>query len=123
VTKKFGDLGKIAVSPRPKFTVKLEPANITVAPGTTTSAWLSIERHDFKDRLQFQVRNLPHGVYVDNLGLNGILIPPGESKRQIFIVARPWVQETSRTFFAVADQASPAITVAVRRPKALAEKE
>ena len=122
-TKKIGDLGKVTLAPRPKFTVKLEPANVVVAPGSTTTAWLVLERHDFKDRLQFQVRNLPHGVYVDNLGLNGILIPPGQTKRQVFITARPWVQETTRPFFAVADQASPAITVTVRRPQAIAEKE
>ena len=38
-----------------------------IAPGTTVSAKLRVERHDFKDRIAFDIRNLPHGIVVDNI--------------------------------------------------------
>ena len=44
-------------------------------------------------------RNMPHGVFVDNIGLNGLLIVENESERQFFITAAPWVPEQTRRFF------------------------
>jgi hypothetical protein len=78
---------------------------------------LRVERNGFKDRVQFAVDNLPHGVIVDNIGLSGVLIPEGQSQRQIFLTAAPWVSETVRPFHAVANnagaQASAPITLRV----------
>jgi hypothetical protein len=36
--------------------------------------------------------NLPHGVRVDDVGLNGVMITEQETSRVIHIVAEPWVQ-------------------------------
>ena len=69
---------------------------------------MRVERNGFKDRVQFDVDNLPHGVIVDNIGLNGVLIPEGQTERQIFLKAAPWVPETSRPFHAVASNAAGA---------------
>jgi hypothetical protein len=33
------------------------------------------------------VENLPHGVIVDNIGLNGVPIPKGENDHQVFLTA------------------------------------
>ena len=48
-------------------------------------------RHDFQGRIEFGKegagRNLPHGVFVDNLGLNGLLIVEGQGEREFFITA------------------------------------
>ena len=33
-----------------------------------------VDRNDFDDRVQFDVDNLPHGVIVDNIGLNGLTL-------------------------------------------------
>jgi hypothetical protein len=44
-------------------------------------------------------------VIVDNIGLNGVLMPKGENERQIFITADTWVGETSRQCFAIENQA------------------
>jgi WD40 repeat protein len=119
VQKDVGTLGRIQLAERPKLLVRLEPQDLTIEPGTTITATLRIERHGFDQRVQFDVNNLPHGVYVDNIGLNGVLIPPGETQRQLFLTARAWVPETSRPFHAVAkaegNQASPPITLHVRR--------
>jgi hypothetical protein len=79
-----------------------KPAEITIAPGGSVTCRLRIDRREFKDRVQFDVTNLPHGVIVDDIGLNGILIVEGQTERTIFLRAEPWVPEQSRTFQAIA---------------------
>ena len=34
-------------------------------------------------------RNLPHGVFVDNIGLNGLMLLEGQNEREFFITASP----------------------------------
>ncbi len=79
-----------------------KPLELTIAPGETISARVIIERGDFKGRVDLggfdSGRNLPHGVYVDNIGLNGLLIVEGQSERRFFITADKWVEETTRRF-------------------------
>ncbi len=105
--------------------MRLEPAELSIAPGTTITAQLKVERNGFDERINFDVDNLPHGVIVDNIGLNGVLIPEGQNERQIFLTAAKGVPETSRRIHAVANsagiQASPSITLHVRRPDVVAE--
>ena len=59
-------------------------------------------RHDFTGRIEFgnedSGRNLPHGLYVDNIGLNGLLIVEGQTERDFFITAAPWVPAGERLF-------------------------
>ncbi len=108
VEKSVNSLGKITLAEKPNLRVFLEPAELTIAPGTTITATLRVERNGFKDRVQFAVDNLPHGVIVDNIGLNGVLIPEEQTQRQIFLTAAGWVPETSRPFHAVANNAGGA---------------
>ncbi len=125
VGKKVKNFGQITLGPKPKLLVHLEPAELVVAPGTTVTALLKVERNGHDDLVTFSVENLPHGVIVDNIGLSGVLMPKGESERQIFITADAWVDDTSRQCFAVENQAgnqcSSPITVHVRRPSPLAD--
>jgi len=125
VSKPAGNLGEIKLGPKPKLIVHLEPAELTVAPGTTITALLKVERNGHEDLVTFSVDNLPHGVIVDNIGLSGVLMPKGESERQIFITADSWVGETSRQCFAVENQAgnqcSAPVMIHVRRPSPLAD--
>jgi len=72
---------------------------LTIKPGESITATLRVERRGFDGRIQFDPRNLPHGVIVDNIGLNGVLIPEGQTERTIFLTADPWVPETSRLIF------------------------
>ncbi|HEX5498283.1 MAG TPA: PPC domain-containing protein, partial [Thermomicrobiales bacterium] len=69
VKKDVAGFGQVKFEPKPKLLVRLEPAELTIAPGTTVSATLKVERNGFKDRIQFEVDGLPHGVIVDNIGL------------------------------------------------------
>ena len=65
------------------------------------------------------MENLPHGVIVDNIGLNGVLIPKDKNERQIFLTAAKWVPEVDRLCFAQAkqagDQTSLPVLIHVRR--------
>ncbi|MFN9602834.1 MAG: c-type cytochrome domain-containing protein [Planctomycetota bacterium] len=70
--------------------------------GTTVSATLVIELGELQGDLSFggddSGRNLPHGCFVGNIGLNGLLIPAGQSTREVFITASPVVARGERMF-------------------------
>ncbi len=122
ITKDVNTFGEIKIGGKPKLLVALEPYDearsnfveraisdklleLTIAPGQIIPAWLKVRRDGFDDVLTFTVDNLPHGVIVDNIGLNGVLIPKGESERKIFLSAAKWVPETDRLAYAQAAQA------------------
>lgn len=117
VTREVGTLGeikagkpaqlKVAILPDGESgQVKYEPGKpieFTIVPGQTITARVRAERVNFKARIDLGKetagRNMPHGVFVDNIGLNGLLIVENESERQFFITAAPWVPEQTRRFF------------------------
>ncbi|HKQ38741.1 MAG TPA: c-type cytochrome domain-containing protein, partial [Verrucomicrobiae bacterium] len=109
VKKDVNNLGTIKLTNKPKLFVSLEPASaanpdLTIAPGQTIPALLKIQRNGHEDLVTFTVENLPHGVIVDNIGLNGVLIPKGQNEREIFLTAAKWVPETDRLCYAVENQ-------------------
>ena len=121
VAREINNFGKIALGEKPKMFVYFEPdakvqpvqrasndsnkaLEITITPGTTVPAMLRIQRNGHDDLVTFTVENLPHGVIVDNIGLNGVLIPKGENDRQIFLSAAKWVPEQDRLCYAVENQ-------------------
>src|SRR5207249_240305 len=139
VKKDVNSFGTIKLGDKPRLFVFLEPDNpnsdaaaqtnvveklpeITIAPGQTVPAWLKIKRNGHEDLVTFFVENLPHGVIVDNIGLNGVLIPKGENARQIFLNAAKWVPETDRPCYAIEQQAgrqtSLPVMLHVRKPGA-----
>jgi len=77
-------------------------SELEIRPGRTISANVVIERGESKGDISFggddSGRNLPHGCYVDNIGLSGLLIPAGQSVREVFITAAPWVEPQTRLF-------------------------
>ncbi len=82
-----------------------QPLEITIVPGETVPAWLRIKRNGYEDLVTFTVENLPHGVIVDNIGLNGVLIPKDQNERELFLKAARWVPECDRLCYAVENQA------------------
>jgi hypothetical protein len=144
VTHEIGSLGTIKLAEAPKLIVHLETVSeqeaadpsrtgrgpmlrpeISIAPGTTVTCRLRVERNGFDDRIQFDVENLPHGVIVDNIGLSGVLIPEGETERTIYLTAADWVPPARREFFAVAkaegNQASLAAVLVVEGSEGVGE--
>ena len=126
VRKDVNGFGALALAPRPRTIVWLEPdletggdgasadprkakaegsdrgdgRRITVKPGGRVSALLKIQRSGHNDRVTFDVDNLPFGVIVDDIGLNGILIPEGATERRIFLTSAAWTPEATRPCFA-----------------------
>jgi hypothetical protein len=134
ITKDVNNFGTIKLSGKPKLFVSLEPyvegqtnssngsemPELTIAPGQTVPAWLKIRRNGHQDLVTFQVDNLPHGIIVDNIGLNGVLIPKDQNEREIFLTAAKWVPETDRLCYAIenqaGNQASRPVLIKVRKP-------
>lgn len=119
IIKTVGQLGPIRIADKPgRVQLHIEPAEVVLEPGQSVTADLVVQRNGFDGRIQIDVNNLPHGVIVDNIGLNGVLIPEGQSRRQIFLTSRPWVAPTSRPFHAVArnvdSEASPPAILHIR---------
>lgn len=127
LVREVNNVGKVTLGTDPQLTVALEPAapgdtlqklspstpmqeqdatkpfEITIAPGETIPAWIKIRRlggNGAGGDIRFDVQNLPHGVIVDNLGLNGITLLARQNEGEIHIKAEPWVEEMDRLVFA-----------------------
>jgi WD40 repeat protein len=115
VTHDVGALTELKLVEDPKLLVRIvanapvgtdaaeHVAELTIHPGQTLSAWVQIDRINHNAAVSFgkedSGRNLPHGLYVDNIGLNGLLIPAGQTVREVFITAAKWVPESSHPFY------------------------
>ena len=109
VIKELGNLGEIKLVEKAKVKTIIapdkssDPAILEVIPGETITVTLKIERNGHDGLVNYgkedAMVNSPHGVYVDNSGLNGVLIPPGHNERTVFITAEPWVQPSERWVF------------------------
>jgi hypothetical protein len=86
---------------------------ITVVPGKFIPARLWVRRKSFKGEVSFEVDNLPHGVIVADIGLNGVLINEDQPERQIFLHTAPWVEDQDRLCYARALQADQPTSIPV----------
>lgn len=77
-------------------TVPAKPYEVTIAPGTTVSCWLRVDRRGDDALIALDIESLPHGVIVDNIGLNGVQIRAGENEREVFLTCAKWVAEQDR---------------------------
>lgn len=101
-------------------------AEVDIIPGQETQIRLSVERRGFEGRIAFEVFNLPHGVIVNDIGLNGVLIVEGQTERTVFLAAEDWIPEQSRLFYAQANVEGNQCTLPMRlnviRPQTQLEK-
>jgi WD40 repeat protein len=116
VTQTIGPLRDLTLGSKPRFTIEIvpaddrtvgarrpgEPLEFTIRPGQTIPAKVRAVRHDFKELIELgrfgAGRNLPHGVFIDNLGLNGLMIVEGTDEREFFITASPIAKPGKRLF-------------------------
>ena len=143
ITHDVNNLGEIKLGEKPQLIVHIEPhergappvgvspegwPEYVVRPGETIMLQVRVERNGFEGDVAFGKegagRNLPFGSFVDNVGLNGLLILSGLDRREFFVTAAPWVPETTRTFHlntsAAGGQASYPVVLHVRRDGKLA---
>lgn len=80
-----------------------EQSEVTVQPGREARVTAKIERRNgFSGRVPLDVKGLPHGVRVLDIGLNGILITEKETVRTFVIYCEPWVQPMEHPFVVLA---------------------
>ena len=133
VVQEVGSLGDIQIADKPKVTIAIapgpdasavvqrpgEPLEFSIRPGQTITARVKAHRHDFDGRIELggsdSGRNLPYGVFVDNIGLNGLLIVEGQDEREFVITASPVARPGRRMFHlrATADGGQPSVPAVI----------
>ncbi|MCA9270831.1 MAG: hypothetical protein KDA41_20265, partial [Planctomycetales bacterium] len=119
VSHSIGGFGQVKLADPPGVMPSLSPLGqaplpageipeVAIKPGQTIALTLRVDRRKNNGVLSFGKedagRNLPHGVYVDNIGLNGVLLLAGQNEREVFITADDWVPTGRRLFFLQLDQ-------------------
>lgn len=130
-------IGALKKGAKPKLRVRIAPAEDGARPirdspdgppeyeirrGQTIALKVKVERDGFVGPVPFGKegagRNLPFGVIVDNLGLNGLLILDDQTERTFFLTADPSVPPQTRPFHlstvAAEGHASPPVILHVR---------
>ncbi|MBL8799110.1 MAG: hypothetical protein JNM56_34815, partial [Planctomycetia bacterium] len=91
--------GKPQLVPAGEIVTTVVTDELIVQPGKSAKLTVQIERRNgFKGRVPLDVRGLPHGVRVLDIGLNGILVTEKDSARTLEIYCEPWVKPTEHPF-------------------------
>ena len=122
-TPAFGGHVLTVTSP-PDLEVDVEPKVATIRPGEEVRFTATIARKNgFTGRVPVDVLNLPQGLRVLDVGLNGVLINENETSRSFVVTCDPWVTPGRWPFFAAARveaknerHGSPLLTLEVVRP-------
>ncbi len=90
----------ISLMPKPDVMMTAETKVVELKAGEKASIAVSIERqNDFHGRVPVSVMNLPPGVKVIDVGLNGVLITEQDTRRSFTIAALPSVEPTEQTIY------------------------
>jgi hypothetical protein len=140
VTHAVNNLGMIKLATAPKLRVSIGPAEggprpesassdgpleFAIEPGQTITLTVKIERKGYGGQVFFGKegagRNLPFGVIVDNLGLNGLLVLENQPERVFFVTADASTPEQVRHFHLTTavegGQSSRPILLRVKKPR------
>jgi hypothetical protein len=91
-----------ALMPPPDLVVTTQPREIALQPGETASVTIRVTRENgFKGRVPCDVDNLPPGVRVVNVGLNGVLVHSRESSHTFTLRAESWAQPVTQPIYVV----------------------
>ncbi len=93
--------GWVTIVREPNLAVTATPTAVALKPGGEARLTLRVERRNgFAGRVPIDVVNLPEGVRVLDVGLNGVLIPEGQSERVLVLRAERWAAAGTRRFYA-----------------------
>jgi hypothetical protein len=93
----------VSVIPPPDVVVTTDSREVSLEPGKETTVTLHIQRQNgFKGRVPCDVKNLPPGVRVVNVGLNGVLVTEDQSSRTFTLRAEDWAQPVKQPIYVVA---------------------
>src|SRR5208282_2524159 len=101
-----------SVIPPPDAIVTAGPSHITLAPGQELKVTLHVDRRNgFQGRVPCTVRNLPPGVRVVNIGLNGVLVTETQSTRTFTLHAEDWAKPITQPIYVVGEVESNSPTM------------
>src|SRR4029077_139430 len=99
-TPGFG-LHQVSVTSPPDILVNVDPLAVTISPGQELKFTVTIERRNaFSGRVPVEVLNLPHGLRVLDVGLNGVLINETETSRSFVVACDSWAEPGPLLFYA-----------------------
>ncbi|MBS0260807.1 MAG: hypothetical protein JSS02_02525 [Planctomycetes bacterium] len=99
-TPGFG-LHEVTVTSPPDLKVRVEPLEAAILPGQEVRFTVTIDRQNgFAGRVPVDVLNLPHGLRVLDVGLNGVLINEQETSRSFVVACDPWAPAGPHLFYA-----------------------
>ena len=106
-----------AIIPPPNVVVTAEPGRIAIAPGKEVTLTLHVRRQSgFTGRVPCTVKNLPPGVHVVNVGLNGVLVTPDQSTRTFMLRAEDWAEPIDQPIYVVGEVESNSPTLHASAP-------
>ena len=112
-----GPLRLASVIPPPDIRVSAEPQEVTLEAGKATTVTLHVDRQNgFQGRVPCYVRNLPPGVLVDNVGLNGVLVTEEQSSRTFTLRAEDWAWPLEQPIYVVGEVESNSPTAHASAP-------
>lgn len=92
-----------SVIPPPDVVVTTDAQKVSLEPGKEVIVSLHVERRNgFKGRVPCEIQNLPPGVRVVNVGLNGVLVTEAQSSRTFTLHAEEWARPISQPIYVVA---------------------
>jgi hypothetical protein len=92
----------VSITPAPDVVVTTEARQVSIEPGKEVTVTLHIDRHNgFKGRVPCFVQNLPPGVRVVNVGLNGVLVTEAQSSRTFTLKAEDWAEPIQQPIYVV----------------------
>ena len=87
----------VALAQPADLAVEVETPEVSLEAGTTTRVAVKIKRQNgFAGRVPISILNLPFGVRVTDVGLNGVLITEDQTRREFVLEALPDVEPTER---------------------------
>jgi hypothetical protein len=92
----------VTVLPDPDIRVATDKIEVILRPGEETVVEAQVDRQGkFGGRVPIDVKNLPFGVRVQNIGLNGVLVTEKDTSREFTLYCEPWVKPQSRAFYVI----------------------
>lgn len=92
-----------SITPAPDVVVTMDSKQVLIEPGKEATVTLHVDRHNgFKGRVPCFVQNLPPGVRVVNVGLNGVLVTEGQTSRTFTLHAQDWAKPINQPIYVVA---------------------
>ena len=92
-----------SITPAPDVVVTTESRQVLLEPGKQVTVTLHVDRRNgFKGRVPCFVKNLPPGVRVVNVGLNGVLVTEAQTSRTFTLHAEDWAKPINQPIYVVA---------------------